>query len=174
MRARLAIFVTTAVALTSVLTACDAFADYTVVNRTDEQLLTWALLDDCSVVVRNEDDYLHEEEIQPQETVNYSEVYSPYLPEPGCVQVATKDRRLVLAEPYDYGATYTVREPLRPLGERIPEQSELPSESWGEFFSQLPPILYVQLGLAVGFLAAFVFVAFITIRFFYRYYARKT
>ena len=177
MRAKLAALGITALALAVVLTACDAFAEYTVINQTDEELLTWPLLEDCSVVVGKENDYLHVEVVEPHERHTYFDAYSPALPEPGCVQVATMDRQLVLAERYEYGATYTVTEPVRPFGQPIPEPGDLPGQSVGEFFGETPPVYLAMLGLGIlfglGVIAAFLFALLIIVRFFYRFYVRK-
>lgn len=174
MRVKLAVLVITALALAVVLTACDNFAEYTVINQTDEELLTWPLLEDCSVVVGNEDDYLDAEVVKPHERHTYFDAYSPALPEPTCVQVATMDRQLVLAERYESGATYTVTEPLRPFGEPIPEPGDLPGQSFGEFFGETPPVYLAMLGLGIifglGLLVAFLFALLIIVRFFYRHY----
>jgi hypothetical protein len=177
MRVKLAALVITALALAVVLTACDAFAEYTVINQTDEELLTWPLLEDCSVVVGKENDYLHEEVVRPHDRHTYFDAYSPALPEPRCVQVATMDRQLVLAERYEYGATYTVTEPVRPFGEPIPERGDLPGQSLGEFFGETPPFYLATLGLGIlfglGVIAGFLFALFLIVRFFYRFYVRK-
>ena len=174
MSIRLATLMVTGLTLVVLSTGCDAFAEYTVANHTDEELLTWPLLEDCRVVIGKEDDYLHAEVVKPRERHAYFDAYSPALPDPGCVQVATLDRRLVLAEKYEYGGTYTVAEPLRPFGDPVPEPEDLPGQSLKESFREMPPIYFAYLGLelllGLGIAAALLSALFFTVRHFYRHY----
>ena len=177
MRARLAALVISGLTLAVVLTACDNFATYTVVNDTSEELITWPLLVDCKGVVGNKADYLHEEVIRPFETLHYSEVHGEPRPSK-CVQVVTSDRRLVLSEPYEDGGIYTVTTPVQPLGDPIPAQDDLPDRSVSESLRETPPALLVVWGLGLvfglGVIAAFLFALFLTVRFFYRHYRGTT
>lgn len=114
-----------------VITGCDAFYDYKIDNRTDQQLLTWALLEDCSDEIGNRDEYLREVPVPPRTVASYGGSYSPYGAAVQCIQVATLDRRLVLSEPYHDADTYIVDDPLDP-GAYVPENSELSPSSWRE------------------------------------------
>lgn len=177
MRIRLAALPFAGVGLAVVLTACDNVAEYTVINQTDEQLITWALLENCSVGIGNENDYLREETIAPRERHRYFDVFgAPAAAE--CVLVATTERRLVLSEPYEDGGTYTIKEPLQPFGGPIPEQGDLPGQSWPSHFAERlrehPLATGSWLALVIAVAAAGLFALFITARFFYRYYVRKT
>ena len=177
MRVKLAALVISTLALAVVLTACDNFATYTVVNETNEELITWPLFEDCKVIVGNKADYLHEEVIRPFETLDYFDVHGePRLSK--CVQVVTRDRQLVLSEPYEDGGIYTVTIPLQPLGDSIPARGDLPGRSISEFLRETPPALLVVWGLGLvfglGVFAAFLFALFITVRFFYRHYTGKS
>ena len=172
MRVKLAALVITALALAVVLTACDNFAEYTVINQTDQELLTWPLLEDCGAVIGNNDDLLSPQVVKPYERHVYFDAY--WGEDPECVQVVTRDRRLVLTEVYEYGGTYIVREPLQAYGDPVPERDDLPSPSFGQSFREGGWRLLVVGGLGLifglGVLAGFLFALFITVRFFYRHY----
>jgi hypothetical protein len=153
MRAKRLALAIAAVGLLALLTACDWFAEYTVINETDQELITWPLLHHCDVLVGQRGDYLDEDVVMPHSTHDYSYI-SGQFPEPECVQVATKDRRLVLSEPYEYGATYRIREPLQPLSTPIPKESDLPRKPFTETFMDAPQtwsfVLTVWAGMSVG------------------------
>ena len=177
MPVRLAVLATMALLLAIGLTACDNFAEYTVINETDEELLTWPLLEGCGDSPAQEEDYLHTDTIEPHQTHHYFDAYSPAIPEPGCVQVATMDRRLVLSEPYEYGGTYRISKPLRPFGNPVPNPDDLPHESWREslrethpFYIALLPVMAI-FGLAI--IGASAFGLMVTVRHFWRFYVRK-
>ncbi len=173
---RLAVLVITSTIAALFLTACDNFAGYTVINESDKQLITWPFFEDCGMVVGNKADYLHEEVIEPFERLHYHDVHGKPR-DPKCVQVVTKDRRIVMAERYEDGGTYVVREPLEPRGDPIPERGDLPNRSFGEMIRETPPVALVAFGLqvmfALGFLVALLFALFITVRFLYRHYGGK-
>jgi len=145
MRVKQATLALAAVGVLALLTACDSFAEYTLINDTGQELITWPLLHHCDKLVGHDGDYLDEDVVMPHSTLDY--FYVSWFPEPGCVQVATKDRRIVLSEPYEYGGTYTVREPLQPLTDPIPEEEDLPTKPFAEAFMEAP--LFFTFGLAV-------------------------
>jgi hypothetical protein len=72
-----------ALGLLALATACDSFAAYTVINETDEELITWPLLDHCDVLVGHDGDYLDEDAVMPRSTHDYSLI--SWFPEPECV-----------------------------------------------------------------------------------------
>ena len=148
MRAKQVALAIAALGLLALLTACDWFAEYTVVNETDQELITWPLLDHCDALVGHREDYLHEDVVMPHDTLDYFWINGPFpdpFADPECVQVATKDRRVVLSAPYEHGATYTVREPLRTLTDPVPKQGDLPREPFGERFSDSPFLTILML-----------------------------
>jgi hypothetical protein len=175
-RVKLAALLILILALPAVLTACDTFAEYTVINETGEELITWPFLEDCDSVVSDKQDYLHEEVIKPRERHVYFDAY--WGPEAKCVQVVTKERRLVLAERYEYNGTYVVTEPLQPLGDPIPQHSDLPNQSWGETLREMPLIFFILAPLAFLFAVAFVVACLFGtvdfLRFLYRRYMGKS
>lgn len=148
------------------LTACDNFIVYTVVNETDEELITWPLRDHCDVLVGHKGDYMHEEVVEPRHTHDYVLVTGPGDPE--CVQVATKDRRLVLSEPYEYNGTYTVTEPLQPFSDPIPKEGDLPYEPLSESFQEAPWYVILWGAFVLAILLGIPVASFIAIRFLYR------
>jgi hypothetical protein len=148
------------------LTACDDFIGYTVINETDEELITWPLEDDCDVVVGHRGDYLDEKVVKPHETYDYSKITGPV--DPKCVQVATKDRRLVLSEPYEEGGTYTVTEPLQPFSDPIPKKGDLPREPLSESFEEEPFLVVLTCAVALAFLLGVPVASFMAIRSLYR------
>lgn len=147
------------------LTACDKFIVYTVINETNEELITWPLLDHCDVLVGHKGDYRHEEVVKPRQTHDYVLVTGPGEPE--CVQVATKDRRLVLSEPYEYNGTYTVTEPLQPFSDPIPREGDLPREPLSESFHEAPWYVILVGAFTLAILLGVPVVSFIAIRFLY-------
>jgi hypothetical protein len=166
MRTRQAVLFIAALGLLVVLPACDSFAEYTVINETDEELITWPLLHHCDVLVGHNGDYLDQDVVMPHSTLDYS--YISWFPDPECVQVATKDRRLVLSEPYKYGATYTVREPLEPFTDPIPKEKDLPRNPFTETFMDDPVFSSLMLAVLVGVSAAVVGGTFVGTRALYR------
>lgn len=169
MRAKQVALATAALGVLALLTACDWFAEYTVVNETDQELITWALLDDCDKPVGHREDYLHEKVVCPHDTLDYFWITGTFPPfhKPGCVQVATKDRRIIFSAPYENGATYTVREPLQPLAGPIPKQGDLPHQPFGERFSDSPFLTASAVGLNSSIVLGAPFAALIAIRFFW-------
>jgi len=147
MRVKRAALALAVLGLLPLLTACDWFAEYAVVNETDQELVTWALLHHCDALVGHREDYLHEQVVEPHDTFDYLSMSGAFPPfsDPECVQVATKDRRVILSAPYEHGATYTVREPLRTLTGPVPKQGDLPREPFGERFSDSPFLTVLML-----------------------------
>jgi len=169
MRAKRVALAIAALGVLALLTACDWFAEYTVVNETDQELITWALLDNCDKSVGHREDYLHEKVLCPHDTLDYFWITGTFPPfhEPDCIQVATKDRRVVLSAPYEHGATYTVKEPLQPLTAPIPKQSDLPREPFGERFSQSPFLTTSTIVFNSFIVLGAPFAALIAVRFFW-------
>jgi hypothetical protein len=167
MRIKQAAVLIPALALLALLTACDWAAEYTVMNETGEELITWPLLHHCDALVGHDGDYLDEDVVMPHSTLDYSYISGPF-PDPECVQVATKDRRLILSKPYEYGATYTVREPLEPFTDPIPKEKDLPRKPFTETFMELPVLTSFMLAVAVGTSAGVMGGTLVAIRFLYR------
>ena len=167
MRAKRVALAFAALGLLALLPACDWFAEYTVVNQTDQELITWPLLHHCDVLVGHNGDYLDQDTVMPHSTLDYSWIGGPH-PDPECVQVATKDRRIVLSEPYEYGATYTVRQPLKPFTDPIPKEKDLPRKPFTETFMELPVLTSFMLAVAAGTSAGVVGGTLVGMRFLYR------
>ena len=167
MRAKQVALAIAALGLLTLLTACDWFAEYTVVNETDQELITWPLLDHCDALVGHREDYLHEEVVEPSDCLDYFWLNGTFPPfhDPDCIQVATKDRRVVLTAPYEHGATYTVREPLQLLTEPIPKQGDLPREPFGERFSDGPFLTASTVAFNSSIVLGAPFAAFVAVRF---------
>ena len=167
MRAKQVALAIAALSLLALLTACDWFAEYTVVNETDQELITWALLDDCDELVGHREDYLHEDVVVPHDTLDYFWITGTFPPfhKPECVQVATKDRRVIFSAPYENGSTYTVREPLQPLAGPIPKQGDLPRQPFGERFSDSPFLTASTVGFNSAIVLGAPFAALIAGRF---------
>jgi len=155
-----------ALGLLGLLTACSNEAAYTLVNETNQELITWPLLHHCDALAAHEGDYLDEDVVMPHSTLDYS--YISWFPEPKCVQVVTKNRHLVLSEPYESGGTYTVREPLRPLSTQIPKESELPRRPFTEGFMDAPILFSLELAVWSGICVGIVAGTFLGTRFLYR------
>jgi hypothetical protein len=160
-----------ALALLALVTACDSFAEYTLINETDEELITWPLLHHCDTLVGHDGDYLDEDVVMPHGRLDYS--YISWFPEPECVQVATKDRRVILSEPYEYGGTYTVREPIQPLTTPIPKESDLPRKPFTESFTEAPVAESFLLTIWAGWCVGVAIGTFFGTRFLYRRFQAK-
>jgi len=155
-----------ALGLLGVLAACSNEAAYTLINETDEELITWPVIHHCDALAAHKGDYLDEDVAMPHSTLEYS--YISWFPEPKCIQVMTKDRRLVLSEPYEYGATYTVTEPLQALTTPIPKESDLPRRPFTEGFMDAPILFSFLLTVWAGISAGVVSGTFVGTRFLYR------
>jgi hypothetical protein len=79
--------------------------------------------------------------------------------------VATKDRRVILSEPYEYGGTYTVRQPLQPLTTPIPKESDLPREPLSESFSEAPWFIVLIVAVSVSIMVGVPAAGLIAVRF---------
>jgi len=167
MRAKQVALAIAALGLLALLTACDWVAEYTVINETDQELITWPLLHHCDMLVGHRGDYLDQDTVMPHSTLDYSWIGGPH-PDPECVQVATKDRRIVLSEPYEYGGTYTVTEPLQPLTTPIPKEKDLPRKPFTEDFTEAPLLTSLMLAVAAGTSAGVVGGTLVGMRFLYR------
>jgi len=172
--------------------ACDAVAEYTVVNHTDRALITRIRFEsDCNVVDGNRADYLPEERIKPFETHESYDIYGTGIggPSAECVQVLTADRRLILGAPYDEGKTYEVEEPVEPAGKPAPKTGELPDQSGPDQILEgikehpvqnaigITVILFLLAMFAFFFgggLVGLIIAVFLVTRFFYRHYVGKT
>ena len=125
------------------VSACvgDSFAEYDVVNNTDQDLLTWATVHDCDDGPGHKEDYLDAEVVTARSTHHYGQANFGSL---HCAWVATTDRQIVLAdERTNHGATFTVNEPLQTTGEHIPELDQLPDKTlWEKWDPRGAPPLY--------------------------------
>ncbi len=109
-----------------VSTACDAFATYTIDNKTDQPLITRGVMEeDCSQTGGLGSDYLEERSVPPNTAVDIEYVYGGAIDSVSCVQVLTSDRRLVLAEPYREDRTYTI-DSIQTGGEATADPLTLP------------------------------------------------
>jgi hypothetical protein len=154
--------------------ACDNFIDYTVVNETGQDVMTSPFDEDCSDVPGNKQDHWDAEPVPAYETYDYFD--ATWAPDPGCILVTTTERRLVLAEPYEYGRTYTVSEPLPTSG---PSLADLPSQSWlsaaRENLTETPPVqlaFFLFFGILIW--GGIFFGAFLVLRYGYRRYWRRS
>jgi hypothetical protein len=100
----------------------DPFVGYTVVNDTNRKLLTWLHIRDCSKLIGYKGEYSDAERIAPGGVVNYFQVGF----RDGCVQVATLDRRVIVAQDYRTDLVIRVKEPVTFLTEPVPPEDKLP------------------------------------------------
>ncbi len=127
---RAAVLATVVLALAT--TACDTFLDYTVVNETNQSLLTWPIYHaNCDTAEARQQ--LDVAQIGPYETFDYSS--ATRADDPDCIVVATLDKRPVLIAEYGYADRYVVSDPVNPTGESLPELAE-PTDprGWDLFF----------------------------------------
>jgi hypothetical protein len=113
----------------------DEFYKYTVINHTEEDLLTWVFRGECESLVGYTEDYEGDsfvEVVPPRGEVDV--FHGTWEPKVNCVQVATADRRLVLSSPYEYGSTYTVNAPLQPIGDPVPQFEDLPNKPLKDYY----------------------------------------
>lgn len=111
----------------------DPFVEYTVVNDTDRELLTWLHMRDCSNVFGYKGEHSDTEEIPPGGVLNYSQAGF----REGCVQIATSDRRVIVAEDYQADLVVRVEEPIHFLSGPVPLEGELPSAPHSSVLDQL-------------------------------------
>ena len=103
---------------------------FTIVNRTDQPLYTWAFYENCGESPGNRQDYFRQVEVPVGETFRYSYDSPGPTDEVKCVQVTDNQRRLVLSERYERSATYVVTDPT-PIDQKpVPTLERLPSQSW--------------------------------------------
>lgn len=132
---------------------------YSVVNNTEEDLLTWGMKGDCSEIGDRRDDYLFEELVPAGSTVEYWD-YGPGL-SADCIHITTLERQLVRVSEYRLGVVIAVDEPVANEGEVVPLQQELPGRTAKELWitdTRLPYRL-MQVGailFGVGILGAIV------------------
>jgi len=150
---RIALFALIVVATSMFVSSCDNFVEYTVVNDTDQDLLTWASTRDCGAGVGKKEDYTETEVVPRRSTYHYG--HSNFEPLQ-CAHVATIDRRLVLSDDRtNHGATFTITEPVSPQGDPIPERNQLPGRKPWHGFRNGPPIYWALTALlAAGVLWA--------------------
>ena len=110
-------------------TGCDDFADYHVDNRTGQEFLTWPSFDSCEEISEQSDEGLPEEVVAANGIFDYFDSYAPWIDGVRCIVVATPDRRLVLAAPYEYGGSIAIEEPTEP-GITLPEQHNPEDAGW--------------------------------------------
>jgi hypothetical protein len=136
----------------SVLAACDFFVDYTVINQTDEDLLTFGLYAPCDATQKYRDDYMGPERVPARGSYRYDGVTGDDVK---CAQVTTLDRRLVLSAKPGLGSVYVIREPLNASNTPEPEPGSLPRRSRWQEFRGSPPIVKLGVGfVAFAFLTA--------------------
>ena len=82
------------VMVSALASACvgDNFAQYDVVNDTDQDLLTWATTFDCGDEPGHKEDYLDAEVVPRRSTYHYGQANFEPLQ---CAYVATLDRRVM-------------------------------------------------------------------------------
>lgn len=95
---------------------------YTVVNGTDQTVVTWHLDHDCSVLIGHRGDYGPTKTIPARTTMRHVHVSQGGR---GCIQVATSDRQIVKIQKYTDDAVVRVSEPVTPLTEPVPEGDDL-------------------------------------------------
>ena len=127
----------------------DWVVSYTVVNNTDQSLLVWFMEGDCSKEIGYRYDYSPAEKVLPTERLRHHDIRGRF--EGGCIQVATTDRRVVLSQPYEYGAVVVVSEPLMTLFGPIPPAEQLPVEPFSlTSFLDEPPVTLAGLAMAAA------------------------
>ena len=140
----------------ALLSGCvgDSFAEYTVVNDTDQDLLTWATTHGCDAGVGNKEDYTDAELVPRHSTFHYGKANFETL---RCTYVATIDRRIVLTdERTNHGATFTITEPVSPHGGPVPEADQLPGRTWPDNFPWRSPLLWAVAALFAAGILTFV------------------
>lgn len=120
-----------------IMATAHGLVQYTVVNETTRDLLTWGMEGDCSRLSDRRGDYTRTEIVPAGGRLEYFG-YGPWL-HADCIHVATMDRRLVLVEPYEDGAVVSVAEPLtiRPEPVPSPEDLSVPS-AWERWVTEAP------------------------------------
>jgi hypothetical protein len=122
----------------ALLSACESFVQYTVVNNTGEDLVTWPGTHSCDAAVGTRDDYLASEVVHAHERHDYFANVGASGPNMSCVYVATADRRVVDAEPYVFDGVFTVNEPLN-AGTVFPDRNDLPHKSYVDKLRDMTP-----------------------------------
>jgi hypothetical protein len=108
-------------------TACSDPLAYTIVNSTDEALVTWGLHEPCDQLISYKDDYEPEQQVPPRQTLRYEDNWG--VSDTKCVQVIDGDGQLAFAAPYEFERTDVIRS-LEPSGVVIPERETLPRQPW--------------------------------------------
>ncbi|MEX0682201.1 MAG: hypothetical protein WD904_01250 [Dehalococcoidia bacterium] len=130
------------------LTACDAFLEFTVVNESGLPLIARVLEESCDESSLNKSDIVAEDRVPADGNLEYFESGAYFGGR--CVQVYKENGELVLAEKYEYSALYTV--PANPpvIG-YVQTTDVLPKQRWlhsqWEWLSDQP----VQFLLVWGF-----------------------
>lgn len=109
--------------------ACDAFAEYTVENRSELPLLTWPSFELCERIDDVHAERLDQEMIQPDSRFDYYRSYAPWVDSVKCVVVTTESGGLVLAQEYDYGRLYVIDPEAQPA-ERFPAGEKYDDSLW--------------------------------------------
>ncbi len=134
------------------LTACDGVAEFTVVNVSSQEVVIWAFRGRCEAPPTHREDYYAQKAVRPGENAAYSTIVSGEGP--GCVQATTRDGRLVVNEPYERGATLTLREPLPILEGAAASPADLPGGSFFQYqresFRESPLGFSLMLGLVIA------------------------
>lgn len=109
------------------LVACDTFVDFSVVNDSSLELVVRVSEEPCGDSSLNKNDILVEGRVSAFRKFEYGDVTGSF--DGRCVQIYTEDGDLVLAEEYEYSASYRV--PARPLVIGHVEKTEsLPNQGW--------------------------------------------
>ena len=83
----------------------------------------------CEEISEQSDEGLPEEVVAANGIFDYFDSYAPWIDGVRCIVVATPDRRLVLAAPYEYGGSIAIEEPTEP-GITLPEQHNPEDAGW--------------------------------------------
>jgi hypothetical protein len=110
--------------------ACDYWADFTIVNASQHGVLTWVTYRSCDAPgFGRRDDYSSPATVAPNSTYHYS---GRTAADPKCIQVTTTERRLVVSRAAQMGVTITIHDPVQPVGDPIPQRGSLPQQTWGQ------------------------------------------
>jgi hypothetical protein len=122
--------------------ACDWWVDYTVVNETGQELVTFGLYAPCHTRAKYRDDYLGAEHVASHSSYRYEGRTGANVE---CAKVTTLDRQVVIEEAPTMGAIFQIREPLALTKGSEPDPGSLPRRTpWQNFRNQ--PLSFQILG----------------------------
>jgi hypothetical protein len=108
----------------------EAFVGYTVVNQSEQAVITWYQEDDCDDPIRYKEDLVSlagEVRVPPGQSIEYSSTTQTT----GCIRVVSEERLPLVTQKYSDDAVVTISE-ISPLSnDRVPLASELPEEPTG-------------------------------------------